>query len=120
MEGVGRVAAGELANAFCFIGAGGHHAGRNFFGGYCCFNDAVIAVRHARQAGLRPGHAPDPLRVDEHVVQPTGGRLLRELRAIVRRDVGGIQVDARAGRLVVAVRGRRLVVLRRRAEREAG
>ena len=51
MEGVGRVAAGELANAFCFIGAGGHHAGRNFFGGYCCFNDVVIAVRHARRAG---------------------------------------------------------------------
>ncbi len=51
VEGVGRVAAGELANAFCFIGAGGHHAGRNFFGGYCCFNDVVIAVRQARRAG---------------------------------------------------------------------
>jgi acetoin utilization deacetylase AcuC-like enzyme len=51
VEGVGRVAAGELANAFCFIGAGGHHAGRNFFGGYCCFNDVVIAVRHARRTG---------------------------------------------------------------------
>ncbi len=46
-----RVAAGELANAFCFIGAGGHHAGRNFFGGYCCFNDVVIALRQARRIG---------------------------------------------------------------------
>ncbi len=51
MEGVGRVAAGELANAFCFIGTGGHHAGRDFFGGYCCFNDVVIAIRQARRTG---------------------------------------------------------------------
>jgi acetoin utilization deacetylase AcuC-like enzyme len=44
-----RVAEGSLRNAFCFIGAGGHHAGRNFFGGYCCFNDAVIAVAEVRR-----------------------------------------------------------------------
>jgi acetoin utilization deacetylase AcuC-like enzyme len=44
-----RVARGELRNAFCFIGAGGHHAGRDFFGGYCCFNDVVIALRHVRK-----------------------------------------------------------------------
>lgn len=48
---MGRVALGELVNAFCFIGAGGHHAGRNFFGGYCCFNDVVIAFRQARRTG---------------------------------------------------------------------
>jgi acetoin utilization deacetylase AcuC-like enzyme len=48
---VGRVAAGTLGNAFCFIGAGGHHAGRNFFGGYCCFNDVVIAIRQGRRTG---------------------------------------------------------------------
>ncbi len=51
MEGMSRIAAGELANAFCFIGAGGHHAGRDFFGGYCCFNDVVIALRQARRVG---------------------------------------------------------------------
>ncbi len=51
MEGMDRVAAGELRNAFCFIGAGGHHAGRNFFGGFCCFNDVVIAIRQVRRAG---------------------------------------------------------------------
>ena len=51
VEAMGRVAAGELRNAFCFIGAGGHHAGRNFFGGYCCFNDVVIATRQARRDG---------------------------------------------------------------------
>jgi acetoin utilization deacetylase AcuC-like enzyme len=50
-EGMDRIAAGELRNAFCFIGAGGHHAGRDFFGGYCCFNDVVIAIRQARRMG---------------------------------------------------------------------
>lgn len=35
----------EIRNAFAFIGAGGHHSGRDFFGGYCCFNDVVIAMR---------------------------------------------------------------------------
>ena len=45
------VGAGALRNAFCLIGAGGHHAGRNFFGGYCCFNDVVIALRQARRVG---------------------------------------------------------------------
>lgn len=51
MEGMDRVGAGELRNAFCLIGTGGHHAGRNFFGGYCCFNDVVIAIRQARCVG---------------------------------------------------------------------
>jgi acetoin utilization deacetylase AcuC-like enzyme len=44
-----QVAAGSLRNAFCFIGSGGHHAGRSFFGGYCCFNDVVIAVAEVRR-----------------------------------------------------------------------
>jgi acetoin utilization deacetylase AcuC-like enzyme len=39
----------EIRNAFAFIGAGGHHSGRNFFGGYCCFNDVVIAMRVLRE-----------------------------------------------------------------------
>ncbi len=38
------IAQGEIENAFAFIGAGGHHSGRDFFGGYCCFNDVVIAI----------------------------------------------------------------------------
>src|SRR5512138_394250 len=33
-----KIASGEIANAFAFIGAGGHHSGRDYFGGYCCFN----------------------------------------------------------------------------------
>ncbi|MDY0040366.1 MAG: hypothetical protein RBS57_08640 [Desulforhabdus sp.] len=39
----------EIRNAFAFIGAGGHHSGRNFFGGYCCFNDVVIAIQVLRE-----------------------------------------------------------------------
>ncbi len=42
------ISRGEIRNAFAFIGAGGHHAGRSYFGGYCCFNDVVIAMRVLR------------------------------------------------------------------------
>ncbi len=44
-----KVAAGEIRNAFAFIGAGGHHAGRNDFGGYCCFNDVVLCIANLRE-----------------------------------------------------------------------
>ncbi|OIP90031.1 MAG: hypothetical protein AUK55_13515 [Syntrophobacteraceae bacterium CG2_30_61_12] len=43
------IATNAIRNAFAFIGAGGHHAGRDFFGGYCCFNDVVIAIAKLRQ-----------------------------------------------------------------------
>jgi acetoin utilization deacetylase AcuC-like enzyme len=43
------LARGEVARAFCFIGAGGHHAGYQTFWGACCFNDVVIALRHVRE-----------------------------------------------------------------------
>lgn len=39
---------GELRNAFAYIGAGGHHAGKSYFWGYCCFNDVVLAARNLR------------------------------------------------------------------------
>ncbi|MGE5188963.1 MAG: histone deacetylase, partial [Gemmatimonadota bacterium] len=49
-----KIAAGEIANAFAFIGAGGHHAGRSYFGGYCCFNDVALCVVNLREkCGLR-------------------------------------------------------------------
>jgi acetoin utilization deacetylase AcuC-like enzyme len=47
-----RIARGEIENAFCFIGAGGHHAGRDFFGGYCCFNDVGLCIAGLRAKGL--------------------------------------------------------------------
>lgn len=42
------LAQGELDRAFCFIGAGGHHAGYRQFWGACCFNDVVLALAHVR------------------------------------------------------------------------
>ena len=44
-----KICVGEVDRAFAFIGAGGHHAGRDFFGGYCCFNDVAIAIDHLRK-----------------------------------------------------------------------
>jgi acetoin utilization deacetylase AcuC-like enzyme len=43
------LAKGELDRAFCFIGAGGHHAGYRQFWGACCFNDVVIALTRVRE-----------------------------------------------------------------------
>ncbi len=49
-----KIAEGEIGNAFVFIGAGGHHAGRDFFGGYCCFNDVALCIANLREKfGLR-------------------------------------------------------------------
>jgi acetoin utilization deacetylase AcuC-like enzyme len=49
-----KIAGGEIANAFAFIGAGGHHSGRDFFGGYCCFNDVALCIANLRERhGLR-------------------------------------------------------------------
>ena len=44
-----KIAEGEIGNAFAFIGAGGHHSGRDFFGGYCCFNDVALCVANLRE-----------------------------------------------------------------------
>ena len=43
------LARGEIDRAFCFIGAGGHHAGYRQFWGACCFNDVVIALTQTRE-----------------------------------------------------------------------
>ncbi len=40
---------GDLDNAFAFIGAGGHHSGRDYFGGACCFNDVAVGLVRLRQ-----------------------------------------------------------------------
>jgi acetoin utilization deacetylase AcuC-like enzyme len=49
-----KICTGEITNAFAFIGAGGHHSGRDFFGGFCCFNDVVIAMTYLREVhGVR-------------------------------------------------------------------
>jgi len=49
-----KIACGEITNAFVFIGAGGHHAGRNEFWGFCCFNDVALCIVNLReQFGLK-------------------------------------------------------------------
>jgi acetoin utilization deacetylase AcuC-like enzyme len=49
-----KIANGEITNAFAFIGAGGHHAGRDEFGGFCCFNDVALCIVNLRERfGLR-------------------------------------------------------------------
>jgi acetoin utilization deacetylase AcuC-like enzyme len=40
---------GQLRNAFCYIGAGGHHAGRSSSWGFCCFNDVVLSITNLRE-----------------------------------------------------------------------
>ncbi len=44
-----KIAQGEIGNAFVFIGAGGHHSGRDYFGGYCCFNDVALCIADLRE-----------------------------------------------------------------------
>lgn len=43
------IGGGEVTNAFAFIGAGGHHSGRDYFGGYCCFNDVALCILNLRE-----------------------------------------------------------------------
>ncbi|MDV2495890.1 MAG: histone deacetylase [bacterium] len=47
-----RIMTGELRNAFVTIGAGGHHSGFDYFGGYCCFNDVALTITRLRDRGL--------------------------------------------------------------------
>ncbi len=49
VAGMEALAKGEIDRAFCFIGAGGHHAGYRQFWGACCFNDVVIALTRVRE-----------------------------------------------------------------------
>ena len=49
VAGMEALAKGEIDRAFCFIGAGGHHAGYRQFWGACCFNDVLIALAHVRE-----------------------------------------------------------------------
>jgi acetoin utilization deacetylase AcuC-like enzyme len=44
---------GKIDNAFVFTGFGDHHAGRNFFGGWCYFNGAAIAIAMLRERGMQ-------------------------------------------------------------------
>lgn len=44
---------GRIDNAFAFTGFGDHHAGRNFFGGWCYFNGAALAIAMLKERGIK-------------------------------------------------------------------
>ena len=44
-----RIWESEITNAFVFTGAGDHHAGRDFFGGWCYLNGAALAIKNLRE-----------------------------------------------------------------------
>lgn len=48
------LASGGDANAFALCRPPGHHAGRDYMGGYCYLNNAAIAARAAQARGLGP------------------------------------------------------------------
>ncbi|MCX9146498.1 histone deacetylase family protein [Erythrobacter sp. WG] len=48
------VAGGEAKRAFALCRPPGHHAGADYFGGYCYLNNAAIAARAAAARGLGP------------------------------------------------------------------
>ncbi|MFC0669692.1 histone deacetylase family protein [Azotobacter chroococcum] len=50
LSAAGRVLAGERA-AFALTRPPGHHAGQDFFGGYCFLNNAALAVQALRDGG---------------------------------------------------------------------
>ena len=44
---------GRIDNAFVFTGFGDHHAGRNYFGGWCYFNGAAVAIAILKERGAQ-------------------------------------------------------------------
>lgn len=48
------LADGEGSHAFALCRPPGHHAGRDYMGGYCFLNNAAIAAREADRRGLGP------------------------------------------------------------------
>ena len=54
LSAVAAVAAGETRQAFALCRPPGHHAGADYFGGYCYLNNAAIAARAAAAQGLGP------------------------------------------------------------------
>jgi acetoin utilization deacetylase AcuC-like enzyme len=52
LEASRAVVSGEADNAFCFVGAAGHHASREGFWGFCFINDIGVAGCHLLDEGL--------------------------------------------------------------------
>ena len=47
-----KLVSGEAENAFCFVGAAGHHASREGYWGFCFINDVAVAATYLLDEGL--------------------------------------------------------------------
>lgn len=54
LSGFEAIASGEVSRAFALCRPPGHHAGADYFGGYCYLNNAAIAARAAAARGMGP------------------------------------------------------------------
>jgi acetoin utilization deacetylase AcuC-like enzyme len=54
LSALAAMTSGEAARAFALCRPPGHHAGADYFGGYCYLNNAAIAARAAVAQGLGP------------------------------------------------------------------
>jgi acetoin utilization deacetylase AcuC-like enzyme len=54
LSAVHEIAGGTVRNVFALCRPPGHHAGRDYMGGYCYLNNAAIAARQADALGLGP------------------------------------------------------------------
>jgi acetoin utilization deacetylase AcuC-like enzyme len=77
-----KIATGEIANAFVFIGAGGHHSGRSEFGGFCCFNDVALCIVNLREK----------LGLERFAVVDTDAHHADGTREIFRNDPGVLYI----------------------------
>lgn len=50
IQGASAVVSGRADNAFCFVGAAGHHASEDGFWGFCYLNDVAMAILHLRES----------------------------------------------------------------------
>ncbi|MBI4303704.1 MAG: hypothetical protein HY665_05155 [Chloroflexi bacterium] len=53
VQAASEIREGKIDNAFVFTSFGDHHAGRNFYGGWCYFNGAALAIATLREHGVR-------------------------------------------------------------------
>lgn len=73
VQAAAALADGDLDFAFCFVGSGGHHAGKNYCWGFCYYNDVAMAVNRLRQLGR-----PNIMIID---IDPHSGDGTRDLLA---------------------------------------
>ena len=87
IRGAFEVASGRAENAFCFVGAAGHHASEDGFWGFCYLNDVAMAVVSLREAALSERFAI--IDIDPHYGDGT--------RDILGPDAGVLHVNFHSG-----------------------